>query len=104
MSRRQCGYCGKYVPEQGTQCPFCREDLGPAPVTRGWHADAGRSQIRRGLLYMLLAIVIQYFAGGYSALEFPYTVIPLVQQYLLPFMFLAGMGMVIFGVYRRYFS
>lgn len=103
MSRRQCGYCGKYVPDQATQCPFCREEVGPPVAIRG-PSDAGRAQIRRGLLYMLMAILIQYFAGGYSALEFPYAVIPLVQQYLLPFLFLAGMGMVIFGVYRRYFS
>jgi len=34
-------------------------------------STAGRLQIRRGLLYMLLAGVIQYFAGGYSSFTVP---------------------------------
>ena len=104
MGRRQCGYCGKYVPEQATQCPFCREEVGPAVAIRDARAGWGRSHIRRGLLYMLMAALIQYFTSGESALAFPYTIIPLVRQYLLPFLFLAGMGLVVFGLYRRYGS
>lgn len=60
-----------------------------------------RGQIRRGLLYMLLAAVIQYFAGGYSALNLPFPIAPLVTTYLAPFLFLSGLGLTLYGLYLR---
>lgn len=102
MGRRQCGYCGKYVPEQATQCPFCREELAAPVEIRDPRTGWGRAHIRRGLLYMLMAAVIQYFTSGESALQLPYTILPLVRQYLLPFLFLGGLGLVVYGLYRRY--
>lgn len=104
MGRRQCGYCGKYVPEQATLCPFCREELGQVPVIRTGNPLAARAMIRRGLLYMLMASAIHYLAGGYSGLEFPFTILPLVTQYLSPFLFLCGLGLALFGGYRYFFS
>jgi len=34
----------------------------------------GRAQMRRGLLYILLAVIIHSFAAGYSGLQLPITV------------------------------
>ena len=57
--------------------------------------------IRRGLLYMLLAAVLFYFAGGYNPMEFPLNVIPPVLDIYLPLLFLGGLGMVLLAVIRR---
>ena len=59
----------------------------------------GRRQIRRGLLYMLLAGVIQYFAAGYSSFTLPISVPPVVTTYLAPVVFVSGLGLVIYGFY-----
>ena len=104
MASRQCPFCGKLVPEQATQCPFCREELLRVPVAASPHHEQGRRYIRRGILYMVMAGVAHYYLGGYSPEKFPFTVIPEVTQYLIPFLFLCGLGLLAFGVYRRYVS
>jgi len=62
----------------------------------------GSTQIRRGLLYMLLAGVIAYFAGGYSPLKIPIAVLPVVSAYLSPLLFLSGLGLAIYGYFRQH--
>ncbi len=57
--------------------------------------------MRRGLLYMFLAAVIYYFAGGYSSFKLPVTVVPLVANYLVPLLFLGGLGFSLYGVFLR---
>ncbi len=104
MASRQCPFCGKAVFEQATQCPFCREALMQVPVIASAHREQGRRYIRRGILYMVMAGVAHYYLGGYSPEKFPFTVIPAVTQYLLPFLFFSGLGLLVFGVYRRYLS
>jgi hypothetical protein len=74
------------------------------PVIASPHREQGRRYIRRGILYMVMAGVAHYYLGGYSPEKFPFTVIPAVTQYLLPFLFLCGLGLLAFGVYRRYVS
>jgi hypothetical protein len=54
--------------------------------------------MRRGFLYMLLAGVIQFFAAGYSGMSLPISVPPLVTAYLAPVVFLAGLGLLVYGV------
>jgi len=49
---------------------------------------------------MLLASVIHYFAGGFSAFPLPFGIVPMLTQYLLPLLFLGGLGLTIFGGYR----
>ena len=50
------------------QCPFCREAVPQLQLSsRTASSSDGHSQIRRGLLYMLLGAVVHYFAGGYGA-------------------------------------
>lgn len=82
------------------RCPHCREDV-PRVQLSARPRTGGRLQIRRGLLYMLLAGVIQYFAGGYSSFTIPVGVSPLVTSYLAPVVFLSGLGLLINGFYLR---
>ncbi len=83
-----------------SRCPHCREDIPRVQLSSRPHTG-GRLQIRRGLLYMLLAGVIQYFAAGYSVFSLPIAVPPVVTAYLAPVVFLAGLGLLIYGLYLR---
>ena len=82
------------------RCPHCREDV-PQVQLSARPRTGGRLQIRRGLLYMLLAGVIQYFAGGYSNFTVPVGISPMVTTYLAPAVFLSGLGLLIYGFYLR---
>jgi len=94
---RQCVHCGRQVPSDRAQCPNCREAL--PQVRAAEQPRAGRStEIRRGLLYMLLAGVIHYFAGGYSAMNLPFPINPVVTVYLSPMLFLSGLGLTVYGL------
>src|SRR5881296_3624418 len=100
---RQCVYCGMQVPSGQMRCPECREEVArislrprPQPEKRG--------EIRRGLLYMLLAGVIHYFAAGYAdpiKIPLPAPVLPLLTQYGTPLLFLGGLGLAFYGVLLR---
>lgn len=100
MSTRQCSYCGKLSPDYLRTCPGCREDFPDAPTTRKEYS-AGRGEMRRGLLYLLLAGVIHYFASGYSSMELPVEVSPMITLYLTPALAVGGLGFVIFGFVSR---
>jgi hypothetical protein len=103
MATRQCPHCGKDVFDQMTQCPYCREALGAMPQVRGdrvRQAD-GRWKIRQGLLCILLAAVVHYFAGGYSAMQLPVSIQPIVTTYLSPLLLLSGIGLGVFGFYLK---
>jgi len=100
---RECPFCGKSVAQHLSQCTFCREALPPVPqVKSDSAAKVGGAQIRRGLLYMLLALVIAYFAGGYSAFKLPVAVSPLLSSYISPLLFLGGLGLTIYGYYLQH--
>jgi hypothetical protein len=45
--------------------------------------------------------VIHYFAGGYSALDLPFPINPIVTVYLSPMLFLSGLGLGIYGFYLQ---
>jgi|SRR6516162_2640532 hypothetical protein len=100
---RECPFCGKMVFEQLAQCTYCRETL---PEVRRPKAQAsgpqGKGSIRRGLLFMLSAAVVGYFASGSSPLTLPVAVPALVAGYLSPLLFLSGLGLTVHGVYLRY--
>jgi hypothetical protein len=103
MATRQCPHCGKDVFDRMTQCPYCREALGPVPQVRGdrvRQAD-GRWKIRQGLLCILLGAVVHYFAGGYSAMQLPLVIQPIVTTYLSPLLLLSGAGLALFGFYLK---
>ena len=85
-------------------CSGCREALPPvaATVFRPRGPVSGTREIRRGLLFMWLAAVLYYFAAGYSfPIKFPIPYAPILTQYVLPFSFLAGLGLVTYGLYLR---
>ena len=99
--KRRCVYCGKAIAVHLTQCPYCREMIPERRASRRSRSN-GRQQIRRGLLYMLLAAVIYYFAAGYAApLKPPVQVVPFVTSYLSPLLFLGGLGLTLYGLFLR---
>ena len=104
MSDIQCAYCGKIVSNRFPQCPYCREELVPATLRRRGGGDPlrGAREIRRGLLYMLLAAVCYFLFGGYTSLAIPFEFAPWVLEYGLPGLFLLGAGLLVFGIIRRY--
>ena len=97
---RQCGYCGKYAAATRTECPHCHELFPELPATSRRRTQSG-GEIRRGVLYMILAGVIHYFAGGYSHLDLPIPVSTIVPLYLTPLLFFGGLGFVVYGLLRR---
>ncbi len=101
---RQCAYCGKQIAAHLNQCPFCREMVPQVRLSRP-SGSYGRRHIRRGLLYMLLAAVVYYFAGGYGApLRLPVQIVPAVTHYLLPLLFLGGLGLTLYGLFLKFKS
>jgi len=100
VTTRPCVFCGKSMLAHLTRCPHCREDI-PRVRLSSHPRTGGRVQIRRGLLYMLLAGVIQYFASGYSNFTLPISVPPVVTTYLAPIVFISGLGLLIYGFYLR---
>lgn len=101
MGMRQCAFCGKPIGAHVNQCPFCREIQPQMPQMRlsSVSGGAGGQKIRRGLLYMLLAGVIYYFAAGYAKpLEIPVAIQPAVINYLTPLLFLSGLGLTLYGL------
>ena len=88
---RQCPQCGSRVLTGKTECPKCRETLPEIPVVH-LHHGSSKPLLRRGLLYMLLAAVIHYFVGGYSGMNLPLPISPVVAAYLSPLLFLSGLG------------
>lgn len=102
MGQRQCVGCGKWVPDHLLNCSYCREPLPGLPVTHTYGDAAGRSELRRGMLYMLLAAVFYYLAGGHSPFKYPFAIPAVAIDYLLPLLFLAGFGLATYGLYRRF--
>lgn len=50
---------------------------------------------------MLLGSVIYYFTHGYSAMQLPTAISPIVTVYLAPILFLGGAGLSLYGIYLR---
>jgi hypothetical protein len=107
MARRECPFCGKHVSDHLTQCVFCREtlpELKKAANAKESGGDGGGAQVRRGLLAMLLAAVLGYFGGGYSALALPFPLDPILTIYLSPLLFLSGLGLCVHGYFLEHRS
>ena len=98
---RKCPFCGKPAPGRLSHCPFCREAIPEVKVGSRYSDLEGRKKIRRGLLYMLMAGIIYYFAGGYSPWQSPIPIPAFVNQYFTPLLFLGGMGLTLYGLFVR---
>lgn len=85
-----------------TLCPHCKESLPEIRVAQTTVVERvskrKSSKVRRGLLYMLLAAVVQYFSGGYSVMNLPFPIAPIITVYLAPLLFLSGFGLFVFGM------
>lgn len=102
VQTRQCAFCGKRISVTLSRCPFCREEVPQVRLSSRGSSVDGNQKIRRGLLYMLLAGVIYYFAAGYGKpLELPVSVVPIVSNYLSPLLFLGGLGLTLYGLILR---
>jgi len=53
---------------------------------------------------MLMAAVIGYFASGSSIWTLPVPVPSLLANYLLPLLFLSGLGLSLYGLYLRHWT
>lgn len=105
MASRECPYCGKMVYDRLTQCNYCREKLPEVRQLKpAVTSPVGGENIRRGLLFMLAAAVIGYFASGAGAWTLPVAVPPVVADYLLPLLFLSGLGLSLHGLYLRHWA
>jgi len=104
MSTRECPFCGREVYMGAIQCPYCREVMPVARQVADSGATSGSSEIRKGLLAVLLSVVVGYFAGGYSALPLPFPIKPFVITYLSPLLFLSGIGLSLHGFYIEHKS
>src|ERR1700745_3400618 len=100
LQTRPCVFCGKSMLAHLSRCPHCREDV-PRVQLSTRPRTGGRLQIRRGLLYMLLAGVIKFFRGGYTSFTIPIGISPIVTTYLAPAVFVSGLGLLIYGLYLR---
>jgi len=100
IQTRQCAFCGKRIAINLNQCPFCREMVPQVRLasSRSGSLD-GRQLMRRGLLAVLLAGVIHYFAAGYAMpLKLPVDIMPIVTNVLSPLLFLGGLGLTVYGL------
>lgn len=97
MGTRQCPFCGWIVDNEATFCHHCREAIPEQSGGRVRDPAAGRGQIRRGLLYMILAAVIHYLAGGLGDSPLPFEVPSIITEYATPFLFLGGLGLFLYG-------
>lgn len=104
MSARQCPYCGKVIPHQVRECPYCDATLRAYVPDRSRSPQAGEAKklLRRGSLWMFLAVVVYYFAAGYSPWEFPFSFAPMLVNWVLPLLFLAGFGQATYALYRHF--
>jgi hypothetical protein len=102
MALRECPYCGKKVYDSLTQCTYCRERLPEVKVLAEPSASGGGGPIRSGLLCMLLAGVIGYFASGSSPLTIPVIVPRQVVMYLSPLLFFSGLLLSVRGLYQHF--
>lgn len=91
----RCPHCGEMASKDLSRC---LQSLPKTRIKEGTPAEKG-GQIRRGLLYMLLAAVIHYFAGGYSPMDLSFPVNPVVTLCLTPLLFLSGLGLSLYGLY-----
>lgn len=100
-STRQCPYCGKPVAKNLSHCPHCREAVPKVPLTPPPAPAAVKGgRIRRGFLYMLLALVIHYVALRSDSLNLPFSVNPTV-TYLATMLFLGGLGLALYGLLTK---
>jgi len=101
VASRPCAFCGKPMPARLHRCPHCREESPEVRLANHAERD-GKREMRRGLLYMLLGGVIYYFVAGYSGMKLPDVLLNnALVVYLSQFLFIAGLGLLVYGCYLK---
>jgi len=101
MGKRQCSFCGAFNLDTAQVCSNCRESLVEVPRAHTGISPQGMAQIRRGVIYLLFAAGIHYFTAGHSGIQLPMQISPVINDYLIPFLFLCGAGLIVYGLFRR---
>jgi len=76
---------------------------GATPVDPD-RSSQGTRRIRYGLLFMLLAAVIGYFASGSSPWKLSVFAPPSVMNYFVPVLFIVGLALSLYGFYQRHLA
>jgi hypothetical protein len=102
MGLRECPFCGQRISDSFRDCPHCHETLPEIPRAGGARVYAQKKRtIRRGLLYMMVVAVIYYLFSPSSPLKLPVPFAPVLTTYLLPLFFIAGLAMVLYGIFQH---
>lgn len=101
MGIRECPFCGQRISDTFRDCPHCHETLPGVPRKEAPVYVQKKSRVRRGLFYMMVVAAIYYFFSPNSPLKLPVPFAPILTTYLLPVFFLAGLGMVLFGLFQQ---
>ena len=76
--------------DQMTACPYCREAMGAVPQIRGDRVPAVRRAVRRSAKDCCAFFSRRWsitFAGGYSAMQLPFPIEPIVTDLSFAFAF-----------------
>lgn len=101
MGARGCPFCGKTIPTTVRECPFCHEYIPEVRVSSESSAGAGKSAVRRGLWYMLVLAIIYFVFSGQTPLKIHVPYQDLFMTDVLPVLFFAALGFVVYGLYAR---
>ena len=101
MAARGCPFCGKTIPATVRECPFCHEYIPEVRVTAEASSDFGKSAVRRGLWYMLFLAIIYFVLTGQTPLKINVPYQSLFLADILPVLFFASLGFVLYGLYLR---
>ncbi len=97
MESRQCPFCGSIVAADAFSCYHCRETLPQQSAGRARNPAAGYHEIRRGVLYMILAGVLHYAVGYLAEQNLPFEIPAAITGYLTLFLLLGGAGLFVYG-------
>jgi hypothetical protein len=101
VETRQCVYCGHPIRTEARQCLKCRETQPEVRMDSPRPRSESSGHLRKGLLLILLASVVYYFAGGHSPLEVPDRIAAPMRAYVMPMLYLAGFATSLWGVATR---
>ncbi|HKW90112.1 MAG TPA: hypothetical protein VJN21_15275 [Candidatus Acidoferrales bacterium] len=101
MGARGCPFCGKTIPATVRECPFCHEYIPEVRVAADSPSHLGKSAVRRGLWYMLVLAAIYLVLSGQTPLKINVPYQDLFMADILPVLFFAALGFVVYGFYIR---
>lgn len=101
MGARGCPFCGKTISDAARECPFCHEYIPQVRVSTDSSSSMGKSIVRRGLWYMLVLAAIYFVLSGQTPLKITVPYQSLFMADVLPVLFFAALGFVVYGFYVR---